>query len=150
MKSMEDRIENKMKKFEKLMKNAATTSSCNVMSAHRTIQPPYDGQTPWSSYKKQFEAPATANFWEEEQKDTALVISLRGVALQILQTLSDEDISKFNSALTTALELRFRDEHLQEVFGTRLKVRTQKVGESSILRSTTDYSRKACDKKLRK
>ena len=31
MKAMEDRIENKMKKFEKVMRNAATTSPCNVM-----------------------------------------------------------------------------------------------------------------------
>ena len=36
VKILEDRMEIKMKKFEKLMKNAATTSSCNVMSVHIT------------------------------------------------------------------------------------------------------------------
>ncbi|KAJ3662681.1 hypothetical protein Zmor_007017 [Zophobas morio] len=75
-----------------------------------------------SSYKKPFEAAATANLWKEEQKATALVIDLRGAALEILQTLSDEDVSKYN-ALTTALELRFRDEQLKEVFPTQLKTR---------------------------
>ena len=30
---IEDRVENKMKKFEQIMKNAATTSSCYVTSA---------------------------------------------------------------------------------------------------------------------
>ena len=62
---IEDRTENKMMKFEKAMGNAAITSPCNVMTSHRTIHSPiYDGQTPWSSYKKQFEAAATANIWE--------------------------------------------------------------------------------------
>ena len=119
-----------MKKFEQIMKNAATTGSCYVTSAPRTIQPPtYDDQTPWSSYKKQFEAAATANLWEEEQKGTALVIALRGAALEILQTLSEEDRNRY-SALTAALELRFGDEHLRQVFAAQVKTRTQKVGES--------------------
>ncbi|KAJ3662705.1 hypothetical protein Zmor_007040 [Zophobas morio] len=88
----EDKMEHKMKKFEKMMRTAATTSPCNVITPHSTIQPPtYDGQTPWSSYKKQFEAAATTNLWEEEQKATALVIALRGAALEILQTLSEEN-----------------------------------------------------------
>ena len=55
--------------------------------------------------------------------------ALRGAALEILQTLSDKDISKY-SALTTALELRFGNEHLKQVFAARLKTRTQRVGES--------------------
>ena len=54
----------------------------------------------------------TRNSWEEEQKATALVIALRSAALEILEALSDEGISKY-SALTTALELRFGDEHLK-------------------------------------
>ncbi|KAJ3662766.1 hypothetical protein Zmor_007095 [Zophobas morio] len=92
VKTIEDRMENKMKKFEKLMTNAATIGSCYVTSGPRTIQPPTrDGQTPWSSYKKQFEAAATANLWEEGQNATALVIALRSAVLEILQTLSEED-----------------------------------------------------------
>ena len=56
------------------------------------------------------------------------LIAVRGAALGILQTLSDEDISKCSA--TTALELRFRDEHLKQVFVAQLKTRTQKVGKS--------------------
>ena len=55
-------MESKMKKFEKIIKNAATSGPYNVVSTPTTIQPPaYDGQTPLSPYNKQFEAAATAN-----------------------------------------------------------------------------------------
>ena len=85
MKNIEDRMEKKVRRFEILMKNAATTDSAYVTSVPRTIQPQiYDGQTPWPSYKEQFEAAATANLWEEEQKSAALIIALRGAALEIL------------------------------------------------------------------
>ncbi|KAJ3656409.1 hypothetical protein Zmor_015489 [Zophobas morio] len=125
---IEDRMEHKMKKFEKMMRTAATTSLYNVVSTPRIIQSAtYDGQTPWSSYKQQFEAAATANLWEEEQKATALVIALRGAALEILQTLSEEDRNRW-SALTAALELRFGYEHLRQVFAAQVKTRTQKDG----------------------
>ena len=68
-------IEDRMKKFEKTIKNVAATGSCNVTSASRTIQPAtYGGQTLWLSYMKQFEAAVTAIFLEEEQKAVALVI----------------------------------------------------------------------------
>ena len=69
---VEDRmktIEDRMKKFEKTIKNAAISGSYNVVSTPRIVQPPtYDGQTPWSSYKQQFEAAATANLWEKNRK----------------------------------------------------------------------------------
>ena len=130
-KSVHECIEDRMKKFEKTIKNAVTIiGSCYVTSVSRTLQPlTYDGQTPWSLYKKQFEAAVTANLWEEEQKATALVIALRGEALEILQTVS-EDIRNRYSAPTAALGLPFGDEHLRQVFAAQVKTRTQKVGES--------------------
>ena len=128
--NMEDRmktIEDQTKIFEKTIKNTATTGSCYVTSAPRTIQASiYDAQTPWSSYKKQFEAAATANLWEEEQKATALVIALRGAALEILQTLSEEDRNRY-SVLSAAQN--FGDEHLKKVFVAQLKTRIQKTGK---------------------
>ncbi|KAJ3655734.1 hypothetical protein Zmor_014852 [Zophobas morio] len=130
MKSMEDRMESKMKKFAKIIKNSVTSGAYNVVSTPRTIQLPiYDSTTPWSSYKKQFEAATAVNLWEEAQKATAVVIALRGAALDILQTLSEEERNRY-SALTTALELRFGDDYLKQVFADQLKTRTQKVGES--------------------
>ena len=61
------------------------------------------------------------------------------------------DVSKY-SALSTALELRFGDENLKQVFAVKLKTTVHKVGESlqefcskcqkngrcSIFRNTTD------------
>ena len=140
------------------MKNAATTGSCIMTSASRTIQPPtYDGQTPWSSYKIQFEAAAMTNLWDEEQKATAWVIALRGTELEMLQTLSDEDISKY-SALTIALGLRFasfcrpiKDKNTESWrISTRICSRFQDNGTSSIPWSTNDYSRMAYDRNLRR
>ncbi|KAJ3652279.1 hypothetical protein Zmor_018257 [Zophobas morio] len=96
---------------------------------------------PWSSYKKQIEAAATVNLWKEEQKAAALVTALRSAALERLQTLYDKNISKC-SALTSALELRFGDEHLKQVFATQLKTRTQKVGE--FLQEFAAYVKKWC------
>ncbi|KAJ3640371.1 hypothetical protein Zmor_003673 [Zophobas morio] len=162
---IEDRMKNKMKKFEKIMRNATTTSPCNVMMSHRTIQPPtYDGQTPWSSYKKQFETAATTNLWEEEQKVTALVIALRSAEI-VLQTFPEEDRDRY-SALSAALELRLGNEHLRQVFATQVETKTQKVGESfqefeagvkrlvrlasCILRRITKFSREACYRNVRK
>ena len=56
------------------------------------------------------------------------MIALLGAALEILQTLFEENR---NSALTSALELLFRNEHLKQVFAAQLKTRTPKVGEST-------------------
>ena len=62
MKSIEDRMEVNMQKFEKIIKYVATSGPYNVVSTPTTIQPPaYDGQTPLSPYNKQFKAAATAN-----------------------------------------------------------------------------------------
>ena len=60
-----------------------------------------------------------------------MVIALRGATLEILQTLSEENLRNRYSynALTAALELRFGDEHLKQVFAVQVKTRTQKVGE---------------------
>ena len=58
-------------------------------------------------YEKQFEAAATS----------------------ILQTIYEEDRNRY-SALTAALELRFADEHLRQVFAAQVKTLIQKVGES--------------------
>ncbi|KAJ8968446.1 hypothetical protein NQ317_004878 [Molorchus minor] len=51
------------------------------------IKPPtYDGKTSWQTYIKQFDAAANVNNWSESEKATALIVSLRGDALEILQT----------------------------------------------------------------
>ncbi|KAJ8980521.1 hypothetical protein NQ317_008318 [Molorchus minor] len=94
------------------------------------IKPPtYDGKTSWQTYMKQFEAAANVNNWSESEKATALIVSLRGDALEILQTLN-EDQHKNYEDLVLQLEMRFGDKHLQQVYQAQLKGRNQRINEN--------------------
>ncbi|KAJ8973583.1 hypothetical protein NQ317_011837 [Molorchus minor] len=64
---------------------------------------------------KQFDAAANVNNWSESEKATALIVSLRGDALEILQTL-DEDQHKNYEELVLQLEMRNQriNENLQQ------------------------------------
>ncbi|KAJ8978059.1 hypothetical protein NQ317_015866 [Molorchus minor] len=70
---------------------------------------------------KQFDAAANANNWSEDEKATALIVSLRGDALEILQTLN-KDKHKNYEDLVLQLEMRFGNKHLQQVYQAQLKV----------------------------
>ncbi len=93
------------------------------------MKPPiFDGLVSWSVYKRQFEAAARINNWtRDEEKATALVLALRGKASELLQTIPDQ---RDYGAIVKAIELRYGDEHMQEVFRVQLKTRQQKSGES--------------------
>ncbi|KAJ8968548.1 hypothetical protein NQ317_006986 [Molorchus minor] len=94
------------------------------------IKPPtYDGKTSWQTYMKQFDAAANVNNWSESEKATALIVSLRGDALEILQTLN-EDQHKNYEELVLQLEMRFGDKHLQQVYQAQLKGRNQRINEN--------------------
>ncbi|KAJ8981436.1 hypothetical protein NQ317_015638 [Molorchus minor] len=94
------------------------------------IKPPtYDGKTSWQTYMKQFDAAANVNNWSESKKATALIVSLRGDALEILQTLN-EDQHKNYEDLVLQLEMRFGDKHLQQVYQAQLKGRNQRINEN--------------------
>jgi hypothetical protein len=80
-------------------------------------------------YKKQFEAAAGANNWDDEGKAVALTLALRGQALQILQTLPVEDQKNY-AAFVKALELWYGDHHLSQVYQSQLRARVQKSGEN--------------------
>ena len=101
-----------------------------IVSSTTRLQPPtYDGQTSWCTYKRQFEAAALANNWNNEEKAMALVLALRGQALELLQTIPVTEQHDFCS-LEAALDLRYGDQHLAQVYQAQLKTRTQKAGES--------------------
>ncbi|KAH0818866.1 hypothetical protein GEV33_003925 [Tenebrio molitor] len=91
--------------------------------------PPFDGTTSWSMYKKQFEAAAEANNWDDEGKAVALTLALRGQAVQILQTLPVEDQKNY-AAFVKALELRYGDHHLSQVYQSQLRARVEKSSEN--------------------
>ncbi|KAJ8946986.1 hypothetical protein NQ318_019067 [Aromia moschata] len=72
------------------------------------LKPPtYDGQSSWSMYRRQFEAAAKANGWTPQEMATSLVISLRGQALEILQSIPEEQQNDYDR-IVGALEIRSR------------------------------------------
>jgi hypothetical protein len=93
--------------------------------------PPFDGTTSWSMYKKQFEAVAAAgaNNWDDEGKAVVLSLALCGQALQILLNLPVEDQKNY-AAFVKALELGYGDRHLSQVYQSQLRARVHKSGEN--------------------
>jgi len=59
----------------------------------------------------------------------AVVVALRGPALELLQTLPIAKQSNYE-ALVAALERRYGDQHRKGVYQTQLKARQQKTGEN--------------------
>ncbi|XP_050507866.1 trichohyalin-like [Diabrotica virgifera virgifera] len=95
----------------------------------KILKPPtFDGQTAWETYRFQFEAAAKANGWNENEMAASLVVSLRGQAATVLQFLP-QDAPNYTS-LVQALETRYGQQHLKQVFQSQLKVRYQKRNES--------------------
>ncbi|KAK4875363.1 hypothetical protein RN001_011785 [Aquatica leii] len=69
---------------------------------------------------------------EETQADmlsTSLIVSLRGEALGILQTVPDH-LQENYELLISRLEMRYEDAHLQQVYQAQIKSRVQKAAES--------------------
>jgi hypothetical protein len=124
---VDQRVSSLMKEIDQLKSSRGTGGSENATSTNRVKPPEFNGTVSWSVYKRQFEAAAEANRWTTEEKATALILSLRGQASELLQTVSDQ---QDYSTLVRALELRYGDEHLQEVYKVQLKNRQQKSGET--------------------
>ncbi|KAJ8944536.1 hypothetical protein NQ318_009699 [Aromia moschata] len=80
-------------------------------------------------YRRQFEAAAKANGWTPQEMATSLVISLRGQALEILQSIPDEQQNDYDRILG-ALEIRYGHKYLRQVYKSQLKSRQQRTNES--------------------
>src|ERR1700712_1442050 len=105
-------------------------SSMTAASSRATTKikaPTYDGKTSWSNYLRQFNAAAIANGWDEQEKATSLIISLRGDALDILQSIP-ENKQDFKY-LCENLERRFGDKYMPPLFRTQFRNRRQSSGE---------------------
>jgi hypothetical protein len=127
---IKENFEGKVKEMEAKFKGLKTGLSGKLETGLVKLKPPpFDGTTSWSMYKKQFEAAAGANNWDDEGKAVALTLALRGQALQILQTLPVEDQKNY-AAFVKALELRYGDHHLSQVYQSQLRARVQKSGEN--------------------
>ncbi|KAJ8914101.1 hypothetical protein NQ315_014297 [Exocentrus adspersus] len=112
----------------------------SIYPATDFISPPtFDGEVSWTMYKRQFEAAATTNGWDEHQKATELVLALRGKALQTPQNIPEEKQNDY-STVVGALELRFGSKYLSQVYQNQLKSRSQGPTET-LQEFSTDIER---------
>ncbi|KAJ8937184.1 hypothetical protein NQ318_017033 [Aromia moschata] len=99
-------------------------------SVHKMLKlPMYDGQSSWSMYRRQFEAAAKVNGWTSQEMATSLVISLRGQALEILQSIPEQQQNDYDR-IVGALEIRYGHKYLRQVYQSQIKSRQQRSNES--------------------
>ncbi|GBO16188.1 hypothetical protein AVEN_80382-1, partial [Araneus ventricosus] len=89
----------------------------------------FDGQTSWTVFKTQFDVVSSTNGWTGPVKSSQLVASLLGSAAEVLQGISSYKLTDLTT-IENALEARFGDSHFTQFYGTELKTRRQKPGES--------------------
>ncbi|ESN93232.1 hypothetical protein HELRODRAFT_181166 [Helobdella robusta] len=77
----------------------------------------------------EFEAAATSNCWNGKERATALILALRGSAAEVLQTIPAENHFNYE-VLVSALDLRYGEKHMKQIYRSRLRNRTQRSGES--------------------
>ena len=98
-------------------------------SSSRIKTPCFDGNSPLSVFKFQFETVASRNGWDDEEKALELILALKGVAAQILETMPASSRNNYTD-LMAALQRKFGDEHKRELYRMELRCRTQKADES--------------------
>ncbi|KAI5725511.1 hypothetical protein M8J77_016466 [Diaphorina citri] len=91
--------------------------------------PVFDGQMAWCIFKRQFEAACECNLYSAKEKVTALMLSLRGPAADLIQTLPKDSNLSYDE-LVSVIERRFGDDHMQDVYRIQLQNRVQKSGET--------------------
>lgn len=89
----------------------------------------YDGESCLQVYKIQFLILVEAKGRDSTDKAYHLAASLRGEAVDILHTLSNEERHSFD-VLTNALELSFREKCLRAFNRLHLNFRLQKAGKT--------------------
>ncbi|KAJ8914342.1 hypothetical protein NQ315_011330 [Exocentrus adspersus] len=131
------------KKIEDLETKVRQLSTTGVIKTEGTLTTPskvkvptYDGKASWNTYLRQFEA--VVRNWREEDKATSLIAALRGEALEVLRTITET--SPNYATLTSVLERRYGDAHLQHVYQTQLRSRRQRF-EETLQQYEADISR---------
>ncbi|KAJ8909927.1 hypothetical protein NQ315_005646 [Exocentrus adspersus] len=123
-------------KFSQLSTTGVIKTEGTVTTPSKVKVPTYDGKVSWNTYLRQFEV--VARNWREEDKATSLIASLRGEALEVLRTIPEA--SPNYAMLTSALERRYGDAHLQHVYQAQLRSRRQRF-EETLQQSEADISR---------
>lgn len=108
-----------------------TTNNCGgIITTRNVVKPPtYDGNSSWENYKRQFEAAASANHWTELDKAISLTVSLRGDAINVLQTIPPSEEKDYQQ-LVKRLNARYGSAHTEGVCFAKLRYRVQKPRES--------------------
>ncbi|KAJ8914650.1 hypothetical protein NQ315_017344 [Exocentrus adspersus] len=125
-KEINKKIEDLETKFRQLFTTGVTKTEGTVTTPSKVKVPTFDGKVSWNNYLRQFEA-VVRNWWEED-KATSLIAALRGEAFEVLRTIPEA--SPTYATLTSALERRYGDAHLQHVYQAQLRSRRQRFKET--------------------
>ncbi|KAJ8925359.1 hypothetical protein NQ315_009189 [Exocentrus adspersus] len=134
-KEMNKKMEDLETKFSQLSITGIIKTEGSV-AATKVKVPTYDGKVSWNTYLRQFEA--VVRTWREEEKATSLIVALRGEALEVLRTIPEA--SQDYKSVTSALEKRYGDAHLQHVYKAQLRNRKQRF-EETLQQYEADVSR---------
>ncbi|KAJ8910227.1 hypothetical protein NQ315_015919 [Exocentrus adspersus] len=135
-KEMNKKMEDLETKFRQLSTTGVIKTEGTVTTPSKVKVPTYDGKVSWNTYLRQFEA--VVRNWREEDKATSLIAALRGEALEVLRTIPEA--SPNYAMLTSALERRYGDAHLQHVYQAQLRSRRQRF-EETLQQYEADISR---------
>lgn len=89
----------------------------------------YDGASSWREYSSHFERVGRINGWSDSQKLDFMWVNLTGSALTYVESLAPERTVSY-SDLCEALDERFGDSQLAEVFKSELRSRRRRDDES--------------------
>ncbi|KAH7977000.1 hypothetical protein HPB52_022810 [Rhipicephalus sanguineus] len=107
------------------------------------LPPTFDGTTSWAAFLVQFESVATLNGWTVQDKAQVLVLQLRHDAAEYFEYIPRAIRSNYE-ALVSALESRYGDRHLVQLYLTQLKrVRQGRRDLQELAAHVNSLSRKA-------
>ena len=99
-----------------------------VSEGHARIKPHcFDGSSPLSVFKFQFETVASRNEWDDNEKALELILPLKGAAAG--ESIPTSRRNNYNE-LMVALLRKFSDEYKRELYRMELRCRAQKANES--------------------
>ncbi|ESO02253.1 hypothetical protein HELRODRAFT_161499 [Helobdella robusta] len=105
-------VDHKIDKLKRELEQSKKMAMPLDHASGRTLKvPAFDGEMSWNVYKTQFEAAATSS------------------AAEVLRTIPAENHFN-NEVLVSALDLRYGEEHMKQIYRSQLRNRTQRSGES--------------------
>lgn len=122
-------IEGLNQRLQNLRRNPNETVVASIPIGPKLVPPIFDGTSEFNVFKIQFLAIAEKNRWTDEDKAMVLLLSLKGNAANVLQSIPEVGQKDF-ATIMSALERRFSNEHSKQLLHIQLKSRVQKKDES--------------------